>query len=87
MSENINYLCKITRSSFHMKFTDNFKNVNWWVLLPSRAGRIDSFLPGYSRRICMLEESVAGTAHPDPPTLNLHKNASDSSSGKVTTAE
>lgn len=63
MSENINYLCKITRSSFHMKFTCNFKNMNWWVLLPTQAGRIDSFLPGYSRRIRVLGEDVAGTAH------------------------
>lgn len=64
MSENINYLWKITRSSFHMKFTHNFKNVNWWVLLPTGAGRTDSFLPGYSRKICVLEERAAGTAHP-----------------------
>lgn len=71
MSKNINYLCKITRSSFHMKFTHNFKNVNWWALLPAQAGRIDSFLPGYSSRICMFEESIAGTAHPDPASSKL----------------
>lgn len=67
-----------------MKFTHNFKNVNWWVLLPARGGRIDSFLPGYSSRICRLEQSVAGTAHPDPASS---KNTSDSSSGNAATAE
>lgn len=87
MSENINYLCKITRWSFHMKLTHNFKNVCWWVLLPTRAGRRDSFLPGQReasvslRRVLQAQHTLLVSISTEPDSSKLHKNTSDSSSG------
>lgn len=60
-----------------MKFTHNFKNINWWILLPTLAGTIDSFLSGrHQKHACVWGGCCEHAQH--TPLVSVSADAANS---------